>query len=193
VNDSQTLTLTSSEEPVYSIWIVPTGPVRKSIDAVLSGAAFASQQRSLVPHLTIIGDLVGDKRALRGKTDDLAALLQPFPVTIDRLVCTNECAVLSIELEGGIAAAREASVALFSQRRNQLYRPHMTLLYDRPAELAKASLEHKVAAMPRSFIADAIHIVRTPLNSPPCDWQMVESIALRVHGAPEGEDTAAEN
>ncbi len=178
---------------MYSIWIVPTGPVRDSIDWALSGAAFAAQQRSLIPHLTIIGDLVGDERALRSTTDDLAALLQPFPVTIDRLVCTSECAVLSIELEGGIVAAREASVALFLQRRDQLYRPHMTLLYDRPAELAKAALEHQVAAMPRSFIADALHIVRTPLNSPPCDWRIVESIALRAHGTPDGDGPTAKD
>jgi 2'-5' RNA ligase len=168
---------------MYSIWILPSSDVGESINRMLSHLSFARRQKALTPHVTLIGDLVGDASGLQGKASEVASLLRPFSIVISNLVMTSECAVLTVAMTDLLTTARNLATNVLSQQQDEVYRPHITLTYDGPTKENSSVLQRQFAIMPRTFLADTIHFVRTPPNTPPNDWHISNSFKMRLHDA----------
>lgn len=117
----------------YSIFLIP--PEDSEVLASLAGCISEIAQRSgapvFVPHVTLIGGMVGDEQYIIGKTQKLADSLVPFDIKLGELGSNGTYfQVLFSKIEPIDSLMRSSQLARDMLRVQEgVYFPHLSLAY----------------------------------------------------------------
>lgn len=165
-------------ETAYSIWILPQDDMYLGLSTLIVNAAHIGDGVIFEPHLTIIGDIEGDRRDLTMKTKALSSTLQPIRIELQELVVIEECALISVSLTSEIKSARQQAVEIFDQKKEEVYRPHISLFYGSVSESLSRFLAIQFTALPKTSVAQYLYLTETPVRSQPNEWRILNKFAF---------------
>lgn len=165
---------------VFSIWILPEGEVYDTLHSAIRQLSKPYGTPEFEPHITIIGTLTGRRRQITEKTARLAAMMEPFDVTlkdVDRLNEYFRCLFIRVEKTAAIMDANMKARSIFDQSRSADYMPHLSLMYgDIDTTVKKAIIKTIGNDLQCSFPAADIHLYST--TGAPENWHRVHSCHL---------------
>ena len=157
----------------YSLWLVPAGDAEKVLQAVLERLAREYTGPTFLPHVTLLGGIVGSESEIVSRSRELAAQIAPFAVHLDG-VDSGESYFQSVFATASptpeLLAVREAAQQAFPEAPVEPYRPHLSLLYgDLSAEIKRTVVEGLRGTLPASFEARTLVLVQT--GDAVADWR----------------------
>ncbi len=166
----------------YSLWIVPPEGVYGELAALIARLSAEYDAPVFEPHVTLIGDLAVSEEDIRPKTSQLAELLDPFTVRLTTVDYLDECfrsLFIRVDPTEEIMAANQTAVALFDQAPDEVYLPHLSLMYGHYSRDTKGRIISQVAwDSILEFTADRIHLVSASSIVEPGDWHRLGKYRL---------------
>ncbi len=157
---------------VYSIWIQPTGEVCSELSDIISRLSREYSTPAFEPHITLLGELVGQEEELVSRTRQLAIQLHPYVVELEDVDGLDEfyrCLFVHIKETDPVMAANAQARKLFRRKSDGKYMPHLSLLYGDLKPTTKEEIKASLGKTIRwNFPVDRIHLVSTYGNTK--DW-----------------------
>lgn len=115
----------------YSLWLIPSGEVYNKFAEMISRLSEENQSPNFEPHVTLIGGITGAEAELLAKTAQLAELIRPFKIRLDRIDSFPErhkALIIRTEKSNELIEANNKAVGVFNLPLTE-YMPHLSLLY----------------------------------------------------------------
>ena len=169
----------------YSLSLFPSGKLDRELSAVIGELSKQYGFPPFEPHITVIGDLEGEKDVLLAAAEDLAASARPF-----RIRCTGldkgdgsdyfHCVFVQVEKSRELADFyREACGALGVSPGE--YQPHISLAYGirREREREEALERIKIHWQPQDFLVESVSLVHSSSELPVGEWKRIREFPFR--------------
>jgi 2'-5' RNA ligase len=164
----------------YSIWLMPTGNVRDELSKTISQLSHQYATPVFPPHVTLIGNLLGGEKELSSQTQQLAARIRAFEIsltTIDFLDEYFRCLFLRAAETPPLLEAHQMARALFHREQEPRFMPHLSLLYGHfDAETKQQIIQAIGRGFRKTFSATALHLFST--TGEPKDWYRVQEFEM---------------
>ncbi len=165
---------------VYSIWLQPTGEVRAELAGIISRLSREYATPSFEPHVTLIGDLVGQEKELLNRTEQLARRLRPFIVQLGDIGYLDEfyrCLYIRVQEREPVIKANAESRQVFLRESDAAYMPHLSLVYANMPPAVKEEIIAQIGKTFRqSFPVDRLYLVSTQGETK--EWYHLGEFAL---------------
>ncbi len=165
---------------VYSIWLKPTGEARAELAGVISRLSREHSTPLFEPHVTLVGELIGQGEDFGARTRQLAGQLRPFVVEFGEVGFLPEfyrCLFFHVRETEPAIKANALARKVFRRESDGKYMPHLSLLYGNLPPAVKLETMAQIGqTLQRSFLVDRIHLVST--QGEPKDWYSLGEFAL---------------
>jgi len=165
----------------YSIWLMPAGEVHRKLARIISQLSRKYSTPDFDPHVTLVGDLIGAEEEIIAKTSELAGLLRPFKIKLEKADYLDEyfrCLFIRAEKTKEITVANNVARGIFNLKPAPEYMPHLSLMYgeifSKIKEKILADLEKEFNI---SFEVTAIHLFST--TGEVKDWHKIKEFSLK--------------
>jgi hypothetical protein len=164
-----------------SLWLMPTGEPRDRLASLIVRLAERFSTPPFPPHVTLLpgiekpseDDVLSTSRAL-------AVALRPFPLRLLAVEGKDEpfrCLFVRAAADEPLVAAHAAASCAFGRRPDAGFLPHLSLVYGRLPDDAKADLAAALSGLVASrFPVARLHVWRT--EGPVAEWQELGALDL---------------
>ncbi len=163
-----------------SLWLQPSGELYTELSTTISQLSKQYATPVFPPHVTLLGDLIGDEKEIISQAQQLASRLRPFQVTlttVDYLDVYFRCLFLRAEETPALLQANRAARSIFHREQDPKFMPHLSLLYGNFAvETKKQMIESIGQDFNKTFSVNSLHLLST--NGEPKDWYEVKEFRL---------------
>ncbi len=164
----------------YSIWLMPSRNTHAELSNLIARLSQRYAAPVFPPHVTLLGNLNGNKKELVAQAETLAARIRPFPVNLTTAGYLNEyfrCVFLQAEATPALLEANRLARNLFLHRQDSEFMPHLSLLYGIFNARTKQQIITSIGPeLPRSFMVHTVYLFSTAGD--PKDWRQVAQFAL---------------
>ena len=165
----------------YSIWLMPIGEVYNTLNSLILKLSRKYSTSYFKPHVTLIGSLTGSEKGIIAKTVQLASLIHPLRIELDRVEYLNKyfrCLFIKVKETDELMEANQKARKMFGRETDPKYMPHLSLMY---GNLPPQTKEEIIAEIGKeisvSFDVNSIHLFST--NGEPEDWYKVKEFMLK--------------
>ncbi len=165
-------------ENTYSAWILPQNGMYFALSDLISKLACFDGGFIFKPHLTIIGDVEGNRHDLAMKTKALASVFQPLEIELENLLIVEKSVLITVSLTNDLMRMRQQAVEIFGQKEDEEYRPHISLFYGSVSEDIKEFLTPQFEALQKTSVAQHLYLVETPIISQSNEWGILDKFTF---------------
>lgn len=172
--------MSERERRRYALWLAPAQPQAARLEALIAELSERHRTPAFVPHVTLLGGIAGDELDLAHRVRQLADRLHRLWLEPIGLDCDDDyfrSLFLSLRLDPRLQAARTAAEAMFQVGAEQVYRPHLSLMYGGPSSRVKALVAQKLASLAFSSL-DVDGLVLCETAGMPASWRAVSCCVL---------------
>lgn len=117
----------------YSLWLVPdtNSVLYRIIERYITQVAMEYKTPKFVPHVTLLGGLIGDEKDLCSKTKKLAEMLEPYEVQLGEIGSNGiyfQALLSKVSQANAVISANTLAQQVFGVN-NGSYFPHASLAY----------------------------------------------------------------
>jgi len=175
----------------YFLWLEPTGKTHELLATIIAHLSRAHSGPLFDPHVTLLGDIVGQEGNLIHKTEKLAHALSPFDLTLTVPAFQDQyfrCVFMRVEETSTLLDAHTLSRKVFHKEDAISYLPHLSLLYGSyPRSLKEQIIGTVPTSLSVQFTVSAVTLFRVEGNSPK-DWHRVQTFGFSRHDKQEQSD-----
>jgi 2'-5' RNA ligase len=165
----------------YSIWLMPSGKINEELKKTISKLSHEFAGPVFLPHVTLLGNLDSDKQELLSHTQQLAAHIRPFQVTLTTVDFFDEyfwCLFLRTQETAPLLEAEREARMIFHREQDPNFMPHLSLLYGNFELLTKKQIIEAIGhEFNISFSVRHINLFST--TGKPMDWYRVQKFVLQ--------------
>jgi 2'-5' RNA ligase len=165
----------------YSLWLMPTGELLASLAEIIEELSRNRPELRFEPHVTLLGGLSGLEPQFSSKTCELASLVEPYQIQIDKVDYLDEffrSLFIRVEPTRPVLDANRKARLIFQRQQETEYLPHLSLMYgDLPPPTKEQIISRIGREFQRQFEVCVIHLYST--EGEPKDWHRVEEFPLR--------------
>jgi 2'-5' RNA ligase len=165
----------------YSFWFMPKGPIAKKYSQVIAQLAKQYASPIFPPHVTLIGSIEAQEEEAIGRTQELASLIQPFPIRLTTLAYTDayyRALFVKVDPSPAILSTYQHARRLFPGKQETEFMPHLSLLYGNfPPETKEKIIEELGDSFAGEFEADTLHLYLT--EGAVETWQSIKTSPLQ--------------
>lgn len=169
----------SDETTGYHVFLMPRGEVAEELQALIRKLSEEYGGPVFFPHVTVLGRILGDDETVLRNANVLAAGMEPFTLTLGELQSKDayyKALFATIVEQDAMHALHDRAADKFAMDADTSYEAHLSLLYGNYSEERKAKTRAGLIVHEMSFVAEAIHIYRTPGSID--TWQKIGQFAL---------------
>ena len=163
-----------------SLWLQPSGELYDELGKMISQLSSKYGAPIFPPHVTLLGDLLGDEKEITTQAQQLASRLEPFQITlttVDYLDSYFRCLFVHAEETPALVEANRLARNIFHREQDPRFMPHLSLMYGTfDDETKKRIIESIGREFNKSFPVDRIHLLSC--NGEPKDWYRVQALML---------------
>ncbi|EKD91448.1 MAG: hypothetical protein ACD_30C00005G0016 [uncultured bacterium] len=163
----------------FSIWIVPSGDVKKKLEGVILDLSQKYNSPVFEPHMTLLGDISVDEKSVLEKAKILTSKIKPFTVELGEISFSTtyfQSVFVRIKSNAELMNANLAAKEIFGVD-NNVFMPHISLLYgDYDMELREKVAKEIKLPSNLSFNVDKLVII--PSFPEPKDWKHLAKLPL---------------
>jgi 2'-5' RNA ligase len=167
-----------------SLWLMPEGPTRERLGALIGELAARLGTVPFVPHVTLLPGIEGPEGAVLEAAGKLASDLRPLLLSLRSLEGRDEhfrCLIALAEADEPLRAAHAAAAQAFGRDPDTAFLPHLSLVYGSLAPETKVALAAELAPhVALSFEATRLHVWRT--EGEVADWREIGASSLGKRG-----------
>lgn len=164
----------------HSLWLMPLGQVYDELSRTISELSKEYAAPVFQPHVTLLGDLIGDEKEITLQAQQLASRIRPFQVTlttVDYLDTYFRCLFLRAEESPALVEANRVARNIFHREQDDKFMPHLSLLYGNfEVETKKRIIETIGREWAKSFPVNRIHLLSC--NGEPKNWYRVQEFEI---------------
>ncbi len=165
----------------YSIWLTPSGDIADELSKMIAQLSHQYATPVFPPHVTLIGNLVGGEKELSSQTQQLAAHIRAFEITLTTVDYLDEyfrCLFLRAAETPALVEANQKARALFHREQDAKFMPHLSLLYGNFDVATKKQIVASIGReFDKTFQVNSIHLHST--NGEPKDWYRVQDFEIQ--------------
>lgn len=154
---------------------MPQGRVRKDLERLITKLSMQYATQRFEPHVTLIGEIAIREQEAITKTQCLAKKLRPFTISLTEVACLGEyfrCVFIKAQKTAKLMNANLTARALFKQDNDEVYIPHLSLIYGDLIPSVKKQIIKKIGQRSNvNFIANRITLYYT--NGQPQSWHAI--------------------
>ena len=175
--------MSARSNPTYSLWLVPgveTTAHRQLQAAITELAERVEDAPIFEPHVTVIGDIDGERAALEDTTRTLAARTAPLELAFEGVhwsTTRHQCVFLSVEPTLELLDLRRSAREAIGGS-TAAYHPHLSLVYSEMGLTERRDVTQSIdtAALPRGITCRALVLMDT--TGPESEWETLVSVPL---------------
>jgi len=164
----------------FSLWFMPEGEEGKELKALILELSRKLDTPSFWPHVTLLGQVMDDKKDVLEKTARLASSLSTFVINLNGTDCLDEyfrCLFLIARNDVDLVNANLKARALFSRMDETPFMPHLSLVYGNLSVEAKENVLAELSGRREySFSVRKISLFST--SGSPHEWYHVEDFPI---------------
>ncbi|MDT7044221.1 2'-5' RNA ligase family protein [Candidatus Nitronereus thalassa] len=166
----------------YYLWLTPEGEAGHLLAQVIRQLSQQYQGPCFDPHITLLGELLGDESLFSERANLLGKKLCPISIELQGPAFEDEyfrCLYFKVRKNSEILDAREQGIDFFCQKLPLPFNPHVSVLYGLfPARVKEEIIAALPSDLPKKFIVEELKLVRAESLNPQ-DWYPVETIRLQ--------------
>ncbi|HWU24437.1 MAG TPA: 2'-5' RNA ligase family protein [Candidatus Paceibacterota bacterium] len=170
----------SSETAGYHLFLMPRGEGAIELQALILTLSEEYGGPVFLPHVTLLARIPeSDENVVLEKTHILASDMEHISLSLGELESQDsyfKALYLVVRDQKEMRALHERASLLFSRQPDVSYQAHLSLLYGNYPEERKAQTRAELNVPEISFVADAIHVYRTPGSVD--TWQKIGEFAF---------------
>jgi 2'-5' RNA ligase len=168
------------EKPQYSLWLMPRKELYRDLALRIEELARDYGSDSFEPHVTLLGDVPGEKEEVIRKAGALCKGRKPFEITLTYVDYTGQASkalFIKAEKPAPLESLHRDARKAYSMPSKSGYAPHLSLLYgNHPTGEKEDAIRRMGKEFGKEFTADAIFVVHCSSNVPVKDWHVVQEI-----------------
>jgi len=160
----------------YSIWLMPEREKGIYLTQLIHKLSEKYNSPFFKPHVTLIGDLSGEKKDLIIKTKELESSIQPYKIKLTTIKGLEEyfkSVFVKVEKTKDIMKANLKAREIFNKNSDSDYMPHLSLIYGNFPQKIKEEIISEIGDnLNLEFKVDKLHLFSTTENVE--NWYEVE-------------------
>ena len=159
-----------------TIWVIPPEPVFSDVKNTIERLASTYQAPKFEPHMTVLGNIEKDFSEIEEKVRELTKNLEKLVLTLGPVSFSTtyfQSVFIRVSSSARLMQLNLDIKKLFD-RENDVFMPHMSLLYGDHDMEARAQAASSVKISPATFTVDKLVITRG--SNDPKDWEHVAII-----------------
>lgn len=165
----------------YSLWLMPSGDVYNKLATLISRLSQEYSTPNFIPHVTLLGEIMGSREEILSSTSRLATLIPPYEINLTVLAYLKEyfkSLFIKVEETTDVMNANLKARKIFNRQPDPKYMPHLSLMYGDFSRRTKEEIIVRIGeGFKISFKARSIHLFST--NGEPRDWYRVKEFTLK--------------
>lgn len=165
----------------YSLWLIPEGENYQKLKNLISYLSKKYQTPNFIPHVTLIGEVVGSQRAILDKTRQLVTSMKLFKIKLTKVDYFDEyfrCLFVKVRETKAIMKANSKAREIFKRQKDPKYLPHLSLMYGNFPRKIKEEIIKKIGReFNLNFSAETLYLYST--NGEVKDFYRVKEYKLR--------------
>lgn len=169
----------SDETTGYHVFLMPRDEVAEELQILIGKLSEEYGGPIFPPHVTVLGRIQGDDETVLRNANVLAAGMEPFTLTLGELQSKDayyKALFATIVEQYVMHALHDRAADNFAMEPDTSYEAHLSLLYGNYPEERKAQTRAELNIPEISFVADAIHVYRTPSSVD--TWQKIGEFTI---------------
>jgi len=166
--------------PRYSLWIMPSGEVRRRLAGAILELSQEYATPIFEPHVTLAGGIVGPVKETVSKMRELARRIPPFTVRltdIDGLEEYFRCLFVKVATTHPIMSANKAAREVFRLEQQPAFMPHLSLLYGSlPSGVKERIIASLAGRFELEFKATSVYLYL--IRREPVGWRRLATAGL---------------
>lgn len=175
----------------YFLWLEPTGKIHELLATTIAHLSQEHGGPLFDPHVTLLGDIVGQEGALIHKAEKLAHALSPFDLTLTVPAYQDQyfrCVFMRVKETSTLLEAHMLARKIFHKEDALPYLPHLSLLYGAyPKSLKEQIIGTVPVSLSVQFTASAVTLFRVEGNNPQ-DWRRLQLFGFSARDKQEPSD-----
>ncbi|MBI5032207.1 MAG: 2'-5' RNA ligase family protein [Chloroflexi bacterium] len=163
-----------------SLWLQPSGQLYDELSKTISQLSKKYGAPVFPPHVTLLGDLIGDEKEITSQAQQLASRVQPFQITlttIDYLDAYFRCLFIRAEETPALLQANRIARSVFHRENDPSFMPHLSLLYANLEVETKQQIFKTIGReWAKAFPVNSIHLLSC--DGEPKDWYRVQEFEI---------------
>ena len=168
------------QEQLYSLWLMPSGRLYNQLQSLISQLNKPYSIPVFQPHVTLVGSLSGPVETIIAQSTQLASLLKPYEIILQRVGYLNEyyrCLFVHVEPTESVMDAYKNAQGILNLP-NKHYMPHLSIMY---GSLPLNTKQKIIATIGQEFnivfLASELHLFST--TGTPDNWFPVASFPFK--------------
>ena len=175
----------------YTLWLEPTGRTHELLATTIAHLSQEHGGPLFDPHVTLLGDIVGQEERVLQQTEQLANALSPVDLILTVPAFQDQyfqCVFMRIEETSTLLDAHTCARRVFQKEAVRPFMPHVSLLYGLyPTSLKEQIIGALSTPLSVQFTASVVTLFRVEGNSPN-DWHKVQTFSFRGHDIQQAAD-----
>lgn len=163
-----------------SLWIQPSGQLYDRMASIIRQLSERFHTPIFEPHVTLLGDLVGDEQEITAQAQQLAAQIPPFQMTlttVDYLEPYFRCLFVRAQETPELLRANQIARSIFHREQDPKFMPHMSLLYGTFDVAIKKQIIQTIGhEFNAPFAVNSIQFLSC--NGTPQEWYKIKELVL---------------
>ena len=163
-----------------SLWLQPSGKLYDELNKTILQLSKKHGAPIFPPHVTLLGDLIGDEKEITAQAQQLASRIQPFQVTlttVDYWDAYFRCLFVHAEENAALVQANRVARSIFHREQDPKFMPHLSLLYGTfDIETKVRIIESIGRKFNKSFLVDRVNLLSC--NGEPKDWYRIQEFEI---------------
>lgn len=166
----------------YVLWFAPSGAVRARVRRLIQRLATYYGTAAFIPHVTLLGSIVGARDDLLARSESLAQRIPPFVIHLTRADMHDyffEALFIHARHSPVLMRANRLAQSVFGKPGERKFMPHLSLLYgDLPLAAKKLMLDRIGRRFNLAF--EVRYVELWEIRGGPKRWRRVKRIPLRI-------------
>lgn len=160
---------------------MPTGNIYNKLNKIISQLNKEYSSPNFLPHVTLIGLVVGSQKEILLKTSQLAIFIQPFEIKLTKVDYLNEyfrCLFIKVVKTKELMEANLKAREIFNREKDLKFMPHLSLMYGNFNSKTKKGVISKIGReFNLKFKVKSIHLFLTEGESK--RWYKIKKFVLK--------------
>ncbi len=166
----------------HSLWIVPEGEVKTTLETMVNEFASETGSATFIPHMTLIGDLIATEADAIAVSKAIAEKSQPLDIRLVSAETMDEfyrCVFVKAEANEALAGLYATTHEVFPAASGEHFikMPHLSVLYGQYDEATKQGYADRAQQqLPLSWAATKLTLLYT--EGQPENWKTVAEFPI---------------